>query len=123
MNLKYNLSETEREIMEVLWERKEFIKTHALLDLFNEKGKNWKRQTLNTFLIRLEEMDLVTRDRSVVKASKTRAEYQKLQSREILDELYDGDMGGFCMALTGKEHISEKDKKELQNLIERMIGE
>ena len=121
MKLKYNLSETECEIMEVLWEKKEFIKTHALLDLFNERGKNWKRQTLNTFLIRLEEMDLITRDRSVVKASGTRAEYQKLQSREILDELYDGNMGTFCMALTGKEHISETDKKELQDLIERMM--
>lgn len=123
MNLKYNLSETEREIMEVLWERKEFIKTHDLLDTFNEKGKNWKRQTLNTFLIRLEEMDLVIRDRSVVKAAGTRAEYQKLQSSEILNELYDGDMSSFCMALTGKEQISKADKQELQAVLERLLEE
>ncbi|MBP3577203.1 MAG: BlaI/MecI/CopY family transcriptional regulator [Lachnospiraceae bacterium] len=123
MILKYMLSDTEAEIMEVLWEKKEFIKTHDLLDLFNERGKNWKRQTLNTFLIRLEEMNLVTRDRSVVKASGTRAEYQRLQSREILDGLYGGDMGSFCMALAGKEYISEEDKKELQVLFKKMLTE
>lgn len=43
MNLKYNLSETECEIMEVLWERKEFIKTRELLDLFNEKRKKLEK--------------------------------------------------------------------------------
>lgn len=123
MNLKYILSETECEIMEVLWERKEFIKTRELLDLFNEKGKNWKRQTLNTFLIRLAEMNLVVRDRSVVKACGTRADYEKMKSREVLDQLYSGDMGNFCIALTGKEHISEKDKEELQDLIQKLMDE
>lgn len=123
MVFKYNLSDTEREIMEVLWEKKEFIKTRDLLDLFNERGKNWKRQTLNTFLIRLEEMDLVARDRSVVKASATREEYNKLQSRELLDSLYGGDMGNFCMALTGKKQISEADKQELQAVLERLSEE
>ena len=56
MNLKYSLSDTEQEIMEVLWEKGDSIKTRQLLELFNERGKDWKRQTLNTFLSRLEEM-------------------------------------------------------------------
>ena len=123
MVFKYNLSETEREIMEVLWEKEEYIKTHDLLELFNERGKNWKRQTLNTFLIRLEEMDLVSRDRSVVKASGTREEYYKLQSRELLDSLYGGDMSNFCMALTGRKQISEADKQELQAVLEKLSEE
>lgn len=120
MNLKYILSDTEAEIMQVLWEKKEFVKNHDLLELFNERGKNWKRQTLNTFFIRLEEMGLVVRERSVVKASGTREDYLKLQSWEILDGLYGGDMANFCAALTGKGSISEKDKKELLALIEGM---
>lgn len=123
MNLKYNLSETELEIMKVLWEKKEFIKTRELLDLFNEKGKDWKRQTLNTFLIRLEEMNLVVRDRSVVKASGTRTDYEKMQSRDVLDKFYSGDIANFCMALTGNEHISEKDRRELHNFIQKLAEE
>lgn len=121
MHLKYCLSETEQEIMEVLWEKKEFVKTRDLLGIFNEKGKNWKRQTLNTFLIRLEEMGLILRDRSVVRAAGTRIDYQKMQSREVLDLLYGGDMSNFCMALTGQQSISEEDKQELSRLINKMM--
>lgn len=123
MFIKYDLSESEREIMEVLWEKRDFMKTRDLLDIFVQQGKNWKRQTLNTFLMRLKDMDLVIRDPSVVKASCTRAEYQRRQSMEILNELYDGDVSSFCMALAGKEEISEQDKKELHALIERMSAE
>lgn len=119
MTFKYILSETELEIMEVLWERKEFCKTHELLDYFNERGKNWKRQTLNTFFIRLEELGLVTRDRSVVKASGTKADYLKMQSREILEGLYGGDMGVFCAAFTGKAMLTEEEKNTLFAMIEQ----
>ena len=42
MTFKYILSETELEIMEVLWEKKEYIKTHDLLDYFNEGGRTGK---------------------------------------------------------------------------------
>lgn len=119
MTFKYILSETELEIMEVLWEKKEFCKTHDLLDYFNERGKNWKRQTLNTFFIRLEELGLVIRDRSVVKASGTKADYLRLQSKEILDGLYGGDMGVFCAALIGKTTITEEDRNSLLAMIER----
>lgn len=123
MNLKYSLSDTEQEIMEVLWERTEIIKTRDLLELFNERGKNWKRQTLNTFLIRLEEMGLVTRNRSVVAASGTRTDFRKMQSRELLDELYHGSVSAFCMALTGRNNITAKEKQELDSLIEKMTRE
>lgn len=123
MTFKYILSETELEIMEVLWEKNEFIKTRELLDYFNGCGKNWKRQTLNTFFIRLEELGLVIRNRSVVKASGTKAEYLCLQSREILDGLYGGDMSTFCAAVTGKTEITEEDKTALLNMIEAWDNE
>lgn len=118
MNFKYILSETELEIMEILWDKKEFIKTHELLVYFNAQGKNWKRQTLNTFFSRLEVLGLVTRNRSVIKASGTKADYLRLQSKEILDGLYGGDMSIFCAAFTGKTTITEEDRKSLLAMIE-----
>lgn len=121
MKLKYCLSETEQEIMEVLWECKGTVKTRELFELFNKRGKNWKRQTLNTFLFRLEEMGLISRERSLVHVTGTKADYEKQKSREILDQMYDGDMGKFCMALSGKQEISSEDREELDRLIKKVL--
>lgn len=123
MNLKYSLSDTEQEIMEVLWEKGDAIKTRQLLELFNERGKDWKRQTLNTFLSRLEEMGLVTRTRSIVSAAGTRTDFKKLQGEELLEKLYDGSLSSFCMALSGRNSITAEEKKKLDALIDEMTQE
>ena len=54
--MKYELSRTEEQIMDFLWTNNRPVKTGEIMDYFTEnKGKEWKRQTLNTLLIRLEE--------------------------------------------------------------------
>ena len=58
----YDMSAAEMEVMEKLWEYEEGIKQAELLALFEEDGKEWKRQTLNTFLSRLENKGLVKRE-------------------------------------------------------------
>ena len=57
----YSMTEAESEVMEKLWDQEESIKQSHLLTLFEEDGKEWKRQTLNTFLSRLEEKGFVIR--------------------------------------------------------------
>ena len=109
--------------MEVLWEKGDSIKTRQLLELFNERGKDWKRQTLNTFLSRLEEMGLVTRTRSIVSAAGTRTDFKKLQGEELLEKLYDGSLSSFCMALSGRNSITAEEKKKLDALIDEMTQE
>ena len=53
---KYNLSATEMEIMEFLWDANKKSSASEILKFFNEnKEKNWKKQTLNTFLVKLIE--------------------------------------------------------------------
>ena len=53
--MKYELSRTEEQIMDFLWTNNRPVKTGEIMDYFTEnKGKEWKRQTLNTLLIRLE---------------------------------------------------------------------
>ncbi|MED9904968.1 MAG: BlaI/MecI/CopY family transcriptional regulator [Lachnospiraceae bacterium] len=120
MKRKYQLAATEYEIMEVLWEKGDYILTRDLLDIFNEKGKNWKRQTLNTLLVRLEEKQLVLRKRAFVATSCTKAEYLHLYTKEILDTMYGGKLGNFCAALSGNDHIEESDAEELNKLIEEL---
>ena len=55
MKVNHKITGAEREVMEVLWQRTEPMQTRELLEEMKERGKKWKRQTLNTLLFRLEE--------------------------------------------------------------------
>lgn len=116
MTGRYDLSVTEKEIMEVIWDRKDYMKTRELFEIFNERGKQWKRQTLNTLLIRLDEIGVITRRRSEVIASYSREEYRKLQTQDILDRMYDGKLENFMAALCAKSELTENEAEKLQNL-------
>ena len=54
MKDKYDLTKSEEEIMELLWEMDQKMSSKEILDYFNENcDKDWKKQTLNTFLAKL----------------------------------------------------------------------
>ena len=82
------LAGAEQEVMEALWANGGMLSTSKLLENMNGSGKNWKRQTLNTILARLEEKGCVSRPRAFVKASISKKDLLRLQTREILDNFY-----------------------------------
>lgn len=119
MKSKYNISDSEREVMEMLWKQKEAIKQSELLTLFAEAGKEWKRQTLNTFLARLEEKELVVRESRMVKAAYTEEEYNCLQMKEAIGQMYGGKLSNFVLAFTKEHGISREDEEELLRLLQK----
>lgn len=96
----YNITDTELEVMEKLWNLNECVKQSHLLTLFREDGKEWKRQTLNTFLSRLEEKGLVKRENRMVEAVYGREQYNYMQMNEAINHMYDGKLGNFVTAFT-----------------------
>ena len=54
MKIFYKVAPAEVEVMEVLWEQEKMILTRDLLELMAARGRNWKRQTLNTVISRLD---------------------------------------------------------------------
>lgn len=114
----YNISEAEQEVMEKLWDQEDSIKQSQLLALFEEDGKEWKRQTLNTFLSRLEEKGLVERENRLVKAVYSREEYNYMQMKAALDHMYEGKLSNFVAAFVKKNTVSEKDAKDLIRILE-----
>lgn len=115
--MKYDVSGTEREIMEVLWEKGQKLATKELMDIFNERGRQWKRQTLNTFLMRLEEKELIHRESGTVEASFSKQEYQSRCCQEILAKNFDGKISNFLCAFYDGRGISQADAEELLTLI------
>ena len=113
-----NMSDAEQEVMEKLWDQKECIKQSQLLTLFEEEGKEWKRQTLNTFLARLEEKGLVKRENRMVSAIYSREEYNYMQMKEAINHMYGGKISNFVAAFTKENGIDEEEAEALMKLLE-----
>lgn len=105
----YNITDAELEVMEKLWELNECVKQSRLLALFQEDGKEWKRQTLNTFLSRLEEKGLVKRESRMVEAVYGREQYNYMQMNEAINHMYDGKIGNFVAAFTKASRAAGQD--------------
>lgn len=117
MKSKYSVSDAEWEVLKMLWKQKEGMRQTQLLELFEKEGKEWKRQTLNTFLSRLEKKGLVTRDKGVVNVVYGEEEYNFRQMQEAINNLYGGKISNFVAAFTRKKAISKEDAAELKALL------
>lgn len=119
MRESYKITKAEREVMEVLWEASEPVRTKTLLEKMKEKGRDWKRQTLNTLLFRLEEKGIVNRRRAYVEGALSEEELLQKQTQEILDDFYGGKLEKFCAALVGSgKAVKEEDVDKLYALID-----
>lgn len=119
----FEVSETEREILEYLWENPQGLLSREILEYFDKvKQKDWKKQTLNTFLLRLAEKGLVERKEQGTKklysAAYDAKAYEAKRAESILKNHYGGSVRNFVMALTGGEKIHKELAEELRKILE-----
>ena len=122
-NMKFiELSDSELSVMEVLWEKGEPISFGELLDYFNtHTEKSWKKQTLNTFLFRMQQKGLVQvieegRYKQYVPAM-TKEEYKMSESKAFLDKNYQGSIVKMLTAFNGGEVLDKGEINELKQLL------
>lgn len=118
MRGKYYMSEAERDVMEVLWTFPEGVNQSVLLKAVNAAGKDWKRQTLNTFITKLMEKGLVNRENRYVTAAMDKQAYGNWQIEEVVKEVYDGKISAFMLAFAKDQKLTKEDKKELEKILE-----
>ena len=118
--MKYDMSKTEAQIMDVLWSIDRKAAPKEILDIFNKGGKSWTRQTLNTLLTRLESKGLIKKERNSIEPLYSEMEYRQLKGQEIIDDMYEGKLSNFLSALTGQNKISHEEGEELNQLINRL---
>jgi len=118
------LSETEMEIMEVIWEIAAPVTVAQLLDIFESKG--WKTSTLSTLLNRLIEKGFLTKSMSgkanYYEPVLTWQAYQKQETQSFLSRLYKGKVKNFIAALADEEELSQDDIRELKEWFKREEG-
>lgn len=117
------ISETEMEIMEVLWGTDHPLATTDLLDYFNKDGgKNWKSQTISTFLTRLSEKGFVAISSNgrgnLHSAVLSHAEYNKLEAQGILRSMYNGSIKNFIATLYSGDDVSNEEISELKKWLD-----
>ena len=116
------MSETEQEIMEVLWGSDSPKTLNELRDFFAvERGKVWKPQTLATFMSRLVEKELILweqRGRArYYSPALTKAEYEGAKAKTLLDTLFSGSLKGFVAALYDGDALTEQDIAEMKEWV------
>ncbi len=124
MNSNYGLTNTELQIMELLWSAEEPMTFREIMNVAtNEWKKTWKVQTLNTFLIGLQKMGMVGTERSRTSSYNayyplcTGEEHIHNWTRKMVEVCYDNSFSRFVAAFIGNGKLSEEDAEELRKLI------
>ena len=112
------LSDSEREIMDIIWNIDRKVTSSEILKIFNEgKGKKWSAQTISTFLTRIVDKGILKSD----KEGRTnnyyyivnKKEYESNQAENILNNLYEGSLKNFLSALYYEKDMTDEEYKEI----------
>ena len=123
MHTFQSLSESEMEIMEVIWESAAPVTTAQLLKVFSHKG--WKAQTMSTFLSRLVEKGVLAVERrgkaNLYTPAMTPEQYRQQEAAHVIDSMYHGSLRDFLAAFCGGKQLSPAEAAELQAWFEQEV--
>lgn len=123
------LSDSEKEILEWMWkEDKEYSYKDIALQFGEDSDKGWKKQTLSTFLTRMEQKGAISvryegekrfERRRYFTVTLDRKQYESKKARHLLDSYFNGSLSRFMVALSGGE-ISSDEAQELRKFLEEL---
>ncbi len=116
------LSENEWRILEVLWQSRGSELGEIVNNLRNKTG--WSRNTVHTYLTRMETKKLVYIDKStaphIYKAAVSKDECQKNERHNFLQQVYNGCAGDMIAAFLKEEKITDEEREKLKDLLNNM---
>lgn len=115
------ISESEMEIMKVIWKKNQAVTTAYILDNLNT---SWKHTTVLTFLKRLTDKGAIKTERvgktNYYSALVSEADYKNDQTREFLTELHSGSIKNFLTALYGDKRPTRDEMDEIKEWFEEV---
>lgn len=116
--MNFKLSDAELVIMQILWDEGE-IRATTVADMAKVKH-GWEKNTGYTFLHRLIKKGAVKRSDPgfYCRAACDRETLLGQEARDMVDKLYDGSIGQFVTAFFDGKSLSQKEKEQLQKLID-----
>lgn len=117
-----DISACERLVMKIIWDSTEDLALQQIMDRVNlENGKNWKPQTVSTFLARLVKKNYLTVYRkgrySYYQPAVSKEDFWKATMQENANFFAKGDMAEFACCLCD-DMLSAEDIKRLKSRID-----
>lgn len=119
----FGLTAVELELMEMFWNAGEPMSFRQIMEyLTTELQKDWKKQTLNTYLSNMQKTGLLKAERGKgyyqsYSAAYTKEEYVQQWTRKLVEDSYGNSISNFVAAFTGGESISEEEAERLRKLL------
>ena len=117
------ISESEREVMKVLWEC-EPATVREIRERLAANGRQWAHTTINTLLTRLEQKNCVACDRSgfshVFAAAVSRDELMQQRLASLADDFCDGTRVPLMLALVDGQKFSDEEIEQFRGLIDQL---
>lgn len=115
---KNTLSGAQLEIMQIIWKNGGSIMFSELSGELDRREKNWKTNTILTFLSRLAERGMLTVKKqgrlNEYVAVMSESQYLAEQTRSFIDNVYGGSAKHLVSALLGQDYLSGNDYAELK---------
>ena len=115
------LTEAEWSVMEILWSGERFSLGEIAAPLHNRN--NWSKNTVHTYLTRMEAKGLVSIDHAQSKpysAVITRDDVARQERNQLLNKVYGGAAGDLIAAFLKESPISSQEAARLRQLLNDM---
>ena len=115
------ISDAEWTVMDILWTGKSFALKEITSALAEVNG--WSRNTVHTYLKRMEANGMVSIDRNSKKpyaAAVSREECAREEREELLSKVYQGSAGDLVVAFLKESMISAKERDRLRQMLDEM---
>ena len=115
------LSDAELCVMKALWQGESFCLGELTAALSPVKG--WSRNTVHTYLTRMEAKGLVKIDRAQPKpysAAQAKEDWERGEREKLLVNVYGGAAGSLLSAFLKESHITPQERDRLRKLLDEM---
>lgn len=115
------ISDSELEIMKVLWEGAKLTSSQIIGELSNKTS--WSKTTIKTLLTRLVTKGVVKREKNknslyYYEALISEEDYKKEENENFIAKLYKGSFNNMLLNFVQQKQISKKDLEDLIKMIE-----
>lgn len=123
MKKNYGLTNTEMQIMELLWQVDGPVTFREIMDTSSKEwGKNWKVQTLSTYLANLQRMGMIEAAKGATPynayyAACTKEQHIHNWTKKMVKECYGNSISRLMCAFIGEGALTEEEAEELRKLL------
>ena len=122
MKRNYSLSNTEMDLMNLFWESGKGYTFRELSEMPLAIKREWKKQTLSTYLSNLQKMSLLDVDDTgknyIYRATCTKDEYIHRWTEKLVSTSFDNSISKLVMAFTGGKKLSSEEADEIRKLLD-----